>query len=214
MFLSYPSGLVIYWTISNLWAIGQQYLTTIAGAAAGKSEELSDAHGQDAPRFPTSCRPWPRRWASSSRQPPRRWPTACASTSKARTARCSSGGRERRWPPCSTSSPRSTATRPTEGRRLVVDCLGYRKGKDAELRQMAIFLGEKAKTTGLAQEIGPLNPYERRIVHLAVSEIRGYRLREHRRRVREDRHHLGQVGAGSGLQLMLGPAASRSATTA
>jgi spoIIIJ-associated protein len=60
-----------------------------------------------------------------------------------------------------------------EGRRLVVDCQGYRRGKDAELRQMAIFLGEKAKTTGLAQEIGPLNPYERRIVHLAVSEIEG-----------------------------------------
>lgn len=60
-----------------------------------------------------------------------------------------------------------------EGRRLVVDCLGYRKGKDAELRQMALFLGEKARTTGLAQEIGPLNPYERRIVHLAVSEIEG-----------------------------------------
>lgn len=60
-----------------------------------------------------------------------------------------------------------------EGRRLVVDCLGYRKGKDAELRQMALFLGEKARTTGLAQEIGPLNPYERRIVHLAVSELHG-----------------------------------------
>ena len=60
-----------------------------------------------------------------------------------------------------------------EGRRLVVDCLGYRKGKDAELRQMALFLGEKARTTGLAQEIGPLNPYERRIVHLAVAEIEG-----------------------------------------
>ena len=61
----------------------------------------------------------------------------------------------------------------TEGRRLVVDCMGYRKDKDAELRQMAMFLGEKARTTGLAQEIGPLNPYERRIVHLAVSEIEG-----------------------------------------
>ena len=60
-----------------------------------------------------------------------------------------------------------------EGRRLVVDCQGYRKGKDAELRQMALFLGEKARNTGLAQEIGPLNPYERRIVHLAVSEIEG-----------------------------------------
>lgn len=60
-----------------------------------------------------------------------------------------------------------------EGRRLVVDCLGYRKGRDAELRQMALFLGEKAKATGLAQEIGPLNPYERRIVHLAIAEIEG-----------------------------------------
>ena len=59
----------------------------------------------------------------------------------------------------------------TEGRRLVVDCMGYRKGKDEELRQMALFLGGKAKDTGLAQEIGPLNPYERRIVHLAISEI-------------------------------------------
>lgn len=56
-------------------------------------------------------------------------------------------------------------------RRLVVDCMGYRKGKDAELRQMATFLAEKARSTGLAQEIGPLNPYERRIVHLAVAEI-------------------------------------------
>jgi spoIIIJ-associated protein len=58
-----------------------------------------------------------------------------------------------------------------EKRRLVVDCMGFRKGKDTELRQMATFLAEKAKSTGLAQEIGPLNPYERRIVHLAVSEI-------------------------------------------
>ena len=57
-----------------------------------------------------------------------------------------------------------------ERRRLVVDCQGYRKSKDAELRQMAKFLAEKARDTGLAQEIGPLNPYERRIVHLAVSE--------------------------------------------
>lgn len=38
MFLSYPSGLVIYWTISNLWAIGQQYLTpSLAGLARTKS---------------------------------------------------------------------------------------------------------------------------------------------------------------------------------
>lgn len=58
-----------------------------------------------------------------------------------------------------------------EGKRLVVDCMGYRKGKDEELRQMALFLGGKARDTGLAQEIGPLNPYERRIVHLAIAEL-------------------------------------------
>src|SRR5918998_4252077 len=58
-----------------------------------------------------------------------------------------------------------------EKRRLVVDCQGYRKSKDAELRQMAKFLAEKARDSGLAQEIGPLNPYERRIVHLAVAEV-------------------------------------------
>jgi membrane protein insertase Oxa1/YidC/SpoIIIJ len=27
MFLRAPSGLVIYWFVSNLWAIGQQYFT-------------------------------------------------------------------------------------------------------------------------------------------------------------------------------------------
>ena len=35
MFLSFPSGLVIYWLVSNLWAIGQQYLTNyLTGAPA------------------------------------------------------------------------------------------------------------------------------------------------------------------------------------
>ncbi len=55
-------------------------------------------------------------------------------------------------------------------RHYVVDALGFRKGKDAELRQMAQFLMDKARTSGEPQEIGPLNPYARRIVHLAVAE--------------------------------------------
>lgn len=57
-----------------------------------------------------------------------------------------------------------------EDERIVVDCLDYRRGKDAELRQMAQFLVQRAKETGVAQEIGPLNPYARRIVHLTVAE--------------------------------------------
>jgi spoIIIJ-associated protein len=58
-------------------------------------------------------------------------------------------------------------------RRVFVDALGYRKGKDVELRQMAKLLAEKAKETGIDQQLGPLNPYERRIVHMAVAEIPG-----------------------------------------
>lgn len=54
-------------------------------------------------------------------------------------------------------------------RSFVLDCLGYRRGKDAELQQMARFSMEKAKTTGVAQEIGPLNPYARRLVHITVA---------------------------------------------
>lgn len=55
-------------------------------------------------------------------------------------------------------------------RHYVVDALGFRKGQDVELRQMVQFLMEKAMATDVPQEIGPLNPYSRRIVHLAVAE--------------------------------------------
>ena len=53
---------------------------------------------------------------------------------------------------------------------IVVDCLDYRKGKDAELRETAKLLAERARETGEPQEIGPLNPYQRRIIHLTIAE--------------------------------------------
>ena len=55
-------------------------------------------------------------------------------------------------------------------RHYVVDALGFRRDKDAELRQMARFLMDKVRTGGGVQEIGPLNPYARRLVHLTVAE--------------------------------------------
>jgi spoIIIJ-associated protein len=57
-----------------------------------------------------------------------------------------------------------------DDRSFVVDCMDYRKAKDAELRQMARFMMEKAKSSGVSQEMGPLNPYARRLVHLTVAE--------------------------------------------
>ena len=57
--------------------------------------------------------------------------------------------------------------------RVVVDCNGFRKEKDLELKQMARYMAEKARSSGVPQEMGPLNPYERRIVHLAIAEDPG-----------------------------------------
>ena len=57
-----------------------------------------------------------------------------------------------------------------EDNRIVIDCNGFRRDKDAELRQMALFMAGKARSSGIPQEMGPLNPYERRIVHLAIAE--------------------------------------------
>ena len=58
-------------------------------------------------------------------------------------------------------------------KRVFIDALEYRKGKDIELRRMAKYLAEKARDSGMEQQLGPLNPYERRIVHLAAAEVPG-----------------------------------------
>ena len=57
-----------------------------------------------------------------------------------------------------------------DDQRIVIDCNGFRRDKDLELKEMARFNAEKARSSGVAQEMGPLNPYERRIVHLAIAE--------------------------------------------
>jgi spoIIIJ-associated protein len=57
------------------------------------------------------------------------------------------------------------------GQRIAVDCQGFRQDKDTELKKMALFLAEKARTTKTPQEMGPLNPYERRLVHVAVADL-------------------------------------------
>ena len=60
-----------------------------------------------------------------------------------------------------------------DDKRVFIDALAYRKGKDIELREMAKLLAEKVKQSGVDQQLGPLNPYERRIVHMAVAEVPG-----------------------------------------
>lgn len=58
-------------------------------------------------------------------------------------------------------------------RHYLVDALGFRKGKDDELRETARTLIETARSSGVPQEMGPLNPYARRLVHLVVADVPG-----------------------------------------
>jgi spoIIIJ-associated protein len=58
-------------------------------------------------------------------------------------------------------------------RHYLVDALGFRKSKDDELRETAKTLMETARSSGVPQEMGPLNPYARRLVHLTVAEEPG-----------------------------------------
>lgn len=63
--------------------------------------------------------------------------------------------------------------RDLDDRRLVVDCDGYRARKELELQEIAARVSERVKQTGEEEELSRMNPYERRVVHLAVAEIKG-----------------------------------------
>lgn len=63
--------------------------------------------------------------------------------------------------------------RETKSQRIVVDCDGYRTRKEAELQEIAHRVAERVRLSGQPEELGLMNPYERRIVHLAVAEAQG-----------------------------------------
>ncbi|HJO05271.1 MAG TPA: Jag N-terminal domain-containing protein [Acidobacteriota bacterium] len=55
-------------------------------------------------------------------------------------------------------------------RRVRVDAGDFRSQRDDEIRDMAYQVAHQAKETDSPQQTGPLNPYERRIVHLTLAE--------------------------------------------
>lgn len=57
--------------------------------------------------------------------------------------------------------------------RVLVDIAGYRQARRESLLQMAQEIATRVKDTGAEEELKPMNPAERRIVHMALREIEG-----------------------------------------
>ena len=57
--------------------------------------------------------------------------------------------------------------------KLGLDVAGYRGKREQDLTALAQRIGEKVRRTGRAFAMEPMNPYERRIIHGAVSTVKG-----------------------------------------
>ena len=62
-----------------------------------------------------------------------------------------------------------------EPRRLVMTCEGYRVERDEGLRRTALELAAAVRRDGTPRTTGPLNSYERRVVHVTLSAEPGIR---------------------------------------
>jgi len=59
------------------------------------------------------------------------------------------------------------------GRKIHVDSQGFRKAREEEIVEIAVLTAEKVKARGEESVLSPLNPYERRLVHLALRDVEG-----------------------------------------
>jgi spoIIIJ-associated protein len=58
---------------------------------------------------------------------------------------------------------------------VVVDAEGYRGRREDALTDLAQRLAEKAVKTGRPVPVEPMNPHDRRIIHVALAEHEGVR---------------------------------------
>lgn len=63
----------------------------------------------------------------------------------------------------------------TDNVRVLIDAAGFREKRDQDLRDRASAKAHEALDSGKKLRLDPLNPYERRVVHLALKEIPGIR---------------------------------------
>ena len=59
--------------------------------------------------------------------------------------------------------------------KLGLDVAGYRDKRESDLTALAQRIGAKVRRTGRSFAMEPMNPYERRIIHSAISKMEGVR---------------------------------------
>ena len=59
--------------------------------------------------------------------------------------------------------------------KLGLDVAGYRDKRESDLTALAQRIGAKVRKTGRSFAMGPMNPYERRIIHSAIGKMEGVR---------------------------------------
>jgi spoIIIJ-associated protein len=59
--------------------------------------------------------------------------------------------------------------------RFLVDSANFRRGREREITEIAQRSAERVRKHGEPFELSPMNPYERRIVHLALKDVLGVR---------------------------------------
>lgn len=82
--------------------------------------------------------------------------------------------------------------------RLSFICEGYREWRDEALRKSALALAQEVLQDGGSRSTGPLNSYERRIIHLAIEAVEGVTTRS--------------VGEGGERRVTVAPASAAGGT--
>ncbi len=57
--------------------------------------------------------------------------------------------------------------------RILVDIAGYKEARRHNLEEMAKEVADRVKESGAEEELKPMNPADRRIVHMTLKEIEG-----------------------------------------
>jgi len=57
--------------------------------------------------------------------------------------------------------------------KVQTDCDFFRKRKERELRNQVLHVARRVRESGRKELLDPMNPYERRLVHIAVNQVQG-----------------------------------------